>query len=135
MDTSHAATGEPRRLAGRRPLVVRGFLPKAVAGMGLVVLAACTSAQSQMETASRTDVQRDQALRTQSLFLAEKSAQETRRGNATNGILIALQALPNNLAKPDRPYVVEAETALYQAMVERRDEYTLESHTGAVRSA
>jgi hypothetical protein len=53
MDTSHAATGDPRRLAGRGPLVVRGFLPKAVACMGLVVLTACTSTQSQMETASR----------------------------------------------------------------------------------
>jgi hypothetical protein len=54
MDTSHAATGDPRGLAGRGSLVVRGFLPKAVACMGLVVLTACTSAQSQMETGSAT---------------------------------------------------------------------------------
>jgi hypothetical protein len=54
MGTSHAAIDKLRRLAGRGPLVVRGFLPKAVAGMGLVVLAACTSAQSQMETGSAT---------------------------------------------------------------------------------
>ena len=56
----------------------------------------------------RADAQRDQALRTQSLFLADLSAQETRRGNATNGMLLALEGLPKEMAKPDRPYVVEA---------------------------
>ena len=49
MDTSHAETGNPRRLAGRGALAVR-FLPNVVACVGLAVLAACTSAQSQMET-------------------------------------------------------------------------------------
>ena len=52
MDTSHAETGNPRRLAGRGALAVR-FLPNVVACVGLAVLAACTSAQSQMETADQ----------------------------------------------------------------------------------
>ena len=41
--------------------------------------------------------ERDQALRRQSLFLAEMSRQETARGNATNGILLALEALPKDI--------------------------------------
>ena len=42
----------------------------------------------------------------------EKSGRR-RRGNATNGILLALEALPEDMTKPDRPYVVEAEAAFY----------------------
>jgi hypothetical protein len=52
MDTTHAETGNPRRFAGRGALAVR-FLPNVVACVGLAVLAACTSAQSQMETADQ----------------------------------------------------------------------------------
>ena len=37
------------------------------------------------------------------------------------GILLALEALPKYMAKPDRPYVVEAEAALYEAVVARRE--------------
>ena len=48
MDTIHAETGNPRRLAGRGALAVR-FLPNVVACVGLAVLAACTSTQSQVE--------------------------------------------------------------------------------------
>jgi Domain of unknown function (DUF4410) len=39
---------------GRRRLNLRRQLPKTAAFMGLAILAACTSAESQMETASRT---------------------------------------------------------------------------------
>jgi hypothetical protein len=54
MDKSHAATGEPWCSAGGRVFAgVAGFLPKGVALAGLAVLAACTSAQSQMETAGQ----------------------------------------------------------------------------------
>jgi hypothetical protein len=56
MDTNHAAVGQLRRLAAGRRLSVAlsRFVPQAVALAGVVALAACTSAGSQMETASRT---------------------------------------------------------------------------------
>ena len=79
----------------------------------------------------RADGQRDQALKTQSLFLADLSAQETGRGNATNGILLALEGLPKEMAKPDRPYVFETEAALYHAVTEHRELQVLEGHTAA----
>jgi hypothetical protein len=51
MDTSNAATGKPRSLAGRRPLSgAARFMPKAVALAGLALLAACTSTQGEVET-------------------------------------------------------------------------------------
>ena len=69
----------------------------------------------------RADAQRDQVLKTQSRFLAEMSLQQTRRGDATEGILLALEALPKDLGKPDRPYAAEAEAALYQAVLQQRE--------------
>jgi Domain of unknown function (DUF4410) len=50
MNTSHATTGEPRGSAGSRTHSAR-FIANAVVFTVLAVLAACTSAQSQMETA------------------------------------------------------------------------------------
>jgi Domain of unknown function (DUF4410) len=50
MDTNHGATGGSRRTAAALSCVV-GCAPQAIALAALTVLAACTSAQSQMETA------------------------------------------------------------------------------------
>jgi WD40 repeat protein len=79
--------------------------------------------------------ERDKALRYQSLLLAATARQETASGKPINGILVALEALPKDMVKPDRPYVVEAEAALYGAVLERRELYRLEGHTAWVRSA
>jgi hypothetical protein len=79
-----------------------------------------------------------QALITQSRFLASVSQQQTAAGNGTNGILLGLAALPRNPARPDRPVVVEAEAALYQAVLtvlEDRELKDLIGHQGAVNSA
>jgi Domain of unknown function (DUF4410) len=54
MDTNHAAVGQLRRLAAEHRLsAALRFVPQAVALAGLAALAACTSAQSQMETAGQ----------------------------------------------------------------------------------
>jgi WD40 repeat protein len=46
-----------------------------------------------------------------------------------------LEALPQDMVKPDRPYVVEADAGLYQATFERRELRVLEGHTARVWSA
>ena len=56
-------------------------------------------AEAQREEAA---AQREKAPRTQSLFLDDLSSQQTAAGNATNGILLALEGLPSNMANPDR---------------------------------
>ena len=61
--------------------------------------------------------QRDEALRKQSLLLSKLSKDQTEAGKKELGILLALEALPKNLKTPERPYVVEAEAALYQAVL------------------
>jgi len=81
------------------------------------------------------EIERATTLRTQSLFLASLSGAETEAGNATNGMLLALEALPGDLSSPDRPYVVEAESALYRAVVAHREKLNLNEHEGGVTRA
>ena len=61
------------------------------------------------------------AQRTQSLFLADLSRKQTEEGDATIGILLALEALPRTMTNPDRPYVPEAEAVLYAAVLAQRE--------------
>lgn len=60
--------------------------------------------------------QRDQALMTQSLFLSDLSRQQVENDRYDQGVLLALEALPKEIQRPDRPYVPEAEAALYNAL-------------------
>lgn len=60
--------------------------------------------------------QRDKALINQSLFLADMSKTEAERGNTSAAMLLAKEALPADMEKQDRPYVAEAEEALYGAL-------------------
>ncbi|HKD70024.1 MAG TPA: TIR domain-containing protein [Candidatus Binataceae bacterium] len=107
------------------------WLTAAAVGAAMVVgwfaWYAIVEAQSARESLMRAQI-------TQSRFLASLSQQETANGNATNGILLALAALPHSIAHPDRPIVPEAEAALYEAAVENREQMDLVGHGGEVAS-
>ena len=75
---------------------------------------------------------RNQALRDQSHYLSDLSQRQTAAGDTTAGILLALEALPEDMAAPDRPYVVEAEAALYAAVQAHREVAVLSGHEGPV---
>lgn len=76
------------------------------------------------------------AQRAQSIFLAEKSQQETDRGDAATGILLALAALPREIADPnDRPFMPEAALSLYSALGELHESTELKGPEGPVNSA
>lgn len=60
--------------------------------------------------------QRDQALRNQSLSLSFLSQQSTATGNTEAAILLALEALSSK-DQSERPYLFEAEAALYKALL------------------
>jgi WD40 repeat protein/class 3 adenylate cyclase len=77
---------------------------------------------------------RDQALRNQSLSLSFFSQQTAASGDTEAAILLALEALPKNLNAPDRPYLPEAETALYKALSEHR-QIRIFHHDGGVTHA
>jgi WD40 repeat protein/class 3 adenylate cyclase len=63
---------------------------------------------------------RDQALHSQSLALSFMSQQTAAAGDTEAAVLLALEALPKNMAVPDRPYLPEAEAALYGALFAHR---------------
>ena len=56
-------------------------------------------------------------LENQSYVLAEYAANQLAAGNPDIATLLALEALPNNLEKPERPYVPAAERALADALM------------------
>ena len=79
--------------------------------------------------------QRDQALRTQSLFLADVANQRTAAGETRQGILLALEALPRDPQAPDRPFVAQAEAALYRALTASREAAVFKDHKDKVKYA
>ena len=60
--------------------------------------------------------QRNQSLIAQSYFLVDQSARDVAAADMPAAIGLALAALPENMAQPDRPYLPEAETALNSAL-------------------
>jgi len=60
--------------------------------------------------------EKNNALILQSLFLASLAEDQTAKGLPTTGVLLALEGLPKNLSNPERPFVEEAEAALYFAV-------------------
>lgn len=120
---------ERERRRRRRIQVVLGVALLFFMLSGLaVVLWQLAEAQRQI-----AEQERNQALQTESRRLADKSREQTAAGDATSGILLALEALPKNLSKPQRPYVAEAEAALHYALRTPRAIAVLERHTGPVR--
>jgi hypothetical protein len=125
-----------RRGATRRQRWTVGLsLGAAVVGLGLAATAflfqRLAEGQRQVAEVQRTiaernekqaEEQRDQALVTQSRFLADLAQQRLRDGDHGTGILLALAALPDARAGIDRPYRPEPESALkwaWQGLAER----------------
>ncbi len=79
--------------------------------------------------------ERNDALVSQSHFLARDAQNAVNGGDAVLGMLLALQALPKKIAHPDRPFVSDAEYALEDAVANQRERMVLRGHTDAVNSA
>lgn len=102
------AAAAANRLAGRtRNAAIVAIMLALMAGAGALV---AFRAQEEARW------QRDQALRNQSLSLSFLSEQSTARGNTEAAILLALEALPSK-DQSERPYLFEAEAALYKALL------------------
>ena len=78
---------------------------------------------------------KDQALRSQSLSLSFLSQQEATNGDTEAAILLALEALPTDMSSPERPYLFEAETALYNALLRHRQTMTARHDEGVTDAA
>ncbi|WP_396604579.1 PDZ domain-containing protein [Bradyrhizobium sp. YCK136] len=92
-----------------------------------------TEAEAQKAEA---EAQRDKALRTRSLFLADLSRQQQAANDHGSAIALALEALPDKNSDLQRPFVPEAEQALYTAVgsLRERREFGPYSHNVALVS-
>ena len=77
--------------------------------------------------------QRDQLLIAQSRFIAEKAIDLVDKGDSYLASFLSLNALPLNLKTPNRPYVLEAETALRKSL--RKENAFLLGHSHSVISS
>jgi WD40 repeat protein len=76
--------------------------------------------------------EKNYAFYTQSLFLTSLSEREIAKGNAADGALLALEALPKNMATPERPFLMQAEINLRQALDKLYEKQLLRGHKGEV---
>src|SRR5262249_46503904 len=70
----------------------------------------------------------------QSRFLADQAAQRSDAGDHGTAIGLALEALPMDIDAPDRPFVLAAYAALYQAATQLREMPPLIGHEALVTS-
>jgi len=117
-ETTRAFIAESRKAAVRRRNMLTGALSLAlVVALGLLSLA--------YGAFYRAEQQRNEALIAQSEFLARDARIATASGRPTLGALLALAALPEDLSRPDRPFVPDAEYALRDAYANFRDQMLL----------
>lgn len=94
------------------------------------------TAEKQARAAEEKALQaRDKALRNQSLSLSFLSQQTTAGGDTEAAILLALEALPKNMNSPERPFLIEAEAALYQALLQNRQGLVFHHDAGVTDAA
>ncbi len=146
LETSVASVRGAERVRIRRAQIVAAVMSAfaILAGIGGYVgfrgqeqaqqqAAQARSAEQRAERQAKVALEaRDQALINQSLYLSDLSTRQTAAGNSTAGILLALEGLPKDIDAPERPYVVEAETALYRALAAQREVGILRGHDAPV---
>jgi WD40 repeat protein len=72
--------------------------------------------RDKMEREHKEKEKKDKLLIAQSRFVAEKAQKLIDEGDTDTAIKLALEVLPQDLSNPNRPYCVEAETALRKAV-------------------
>lgn len=78
---------------------------------------------------------RDQVLRSQSLTLSLLSQQTAARGDSESAVLLALEALPKSGSGPTRPYLFEAEAALFNALLVHQQTAVFKHEDGVTQAA
>ena len=73
-------------------------------------------AREKAEEERRERERKDNLLRLQSLYLAERSMAFVKKGSPYRGCAYALEALPSSISEPGRPIVSEAKEALYKSV-------------------
>ena len=79
--------------------------------------------------------QKEDAQRTQSLYLAHRAREEREKGDAVTAILLALRALPTQLDPHDRPAISQAWTELFAGLRAQQERLICRGHERPVQSA
>ena len=121
-DELDAPTRDFIKLSARRARLAQTLTAAAAALFAVVAGAAfyaerqAVRAQQEANTGrEQAKNQRDQALLTQSRFLADVANQRVAADDGGTATLLALDALPDSTSGIDRPYAAEAEAALFSA--------------------
>ena len=118
----------------RQRYAVVGSTAAALIALALAGLAFWERDQA-VKNAERAVKERNQALTTQSLFLADLAHQKRADNDAGTTVLLALEALPDPAAGIDRPYIPDPEFWLEGALRELRERLVLAGHGQGVMSA
>ena len=110
-------------------LIVSIFLTVLSVWFGVMAEQAKNQAQQHRSLA---DQAKNQAQQHRSLLLVELAQNETEEGNAANGILLALEALPKDMSAPEIPYSPKAEEKLYEAVLKLRERQVMQWHEASV---
>jgi WD40 repeat protein len=93
------------------------------------------SHQALLETNDKMRAKVDELQVMQSRLLADRANQSTADGDAATAMLLALEALPDRNSDKERPFVPEAEAALFKAYQVLRESVVLKEHSGPLWSA
>ena len=94
------------------------------------------TAEKQAKAAEEMALQaRDEALRNQSFSLSSLSQRTAAEGDTEAAVLLALEALPKDLTSSERPFLVEAEAALYQALLRDKSVLVFRHDAGVTDAA
>ncbi|MGD9359086.1 MAG: TIR domain-containing protein [Desulfobacterales bacterium] len=104
----------------RRNILIRNSVAVGLLTLSVIASVAAYLAVQQRDEAVNqraiAEKRRNEALRNESFILANLSRDRLQAGDSDEAIRLALKALPNDMLAPDRPYVSEAEAALYEAI-------------------
>jgi len=111
-----------------------GIIAVALMGLAYWQRSIAIEAEGQATASEKTAVkERDSARIAQSLYLADLATQASDAGDASLGVLAALEALKDPTAESalqrDRPYVAAAESSLADALHHLREKAVLTGHT------
>jgi hypothetical protein len=106
---------------------LRAFMAIA-AVLAVLAVAAAVGAIKATQSAALAALRRDDALRSQTLFLANEASKKVGSGDAGSALWLAVDALPKGdpLCPIDRPYMPEAELALNQVIQSLRETLVLQ---------
>lgn len=119
-----------------RGAVIAAIIFAAIAFVAGIEYVQANNARQTAESArTAAESESNRALTNQSLFLVDLAHQQYGVGNFATAILLSLEALPDAHANSHRPYLAEAESALYQSVTGLREQHVLQGHLDQVWSA